>query len=121
MADYLPEVGIDVPFISILTPFKGTALYEKLDKEHRIISQRGLEFYNGYNVAFIPNKMTPEELLMAHRSLWNKAFSFKNSATRIFRGLFKLRLGAILLSLFMNGFYCLKKLRNNSPIDMNIR
>lgn len=119
MADKLMELGIDVPYISILTPYKGTALYERLVNQNRILNQRGWEFYNGYNVTFIPSNMTPEELLGAHRRLWQKSFSFKYSVIRIIKSLINLRFGAFCLSLFMNGFYGYKRSRQNFPKNMS--
>lgn len=120
MADELMKIGIDVPFLSIMTPFKGTSLYEQLKEENRMLDDRGWNFYNGYNVAFQPKNLTPLTLLQAHRDLWKRSFSFKNSFIRIIRGL-RLRRGAFLLTFFMNSFYCLKKLRGNYPIDMSKR
>lgn len=120
MADKLMEIGVDVPFLSIMTPFLGTPIYEKLEQENRIIEPKNWDFYNGYNVAFKPLKMSEMELLNAHRKLWGKSFSFKYSVQRIFRG-FSLNLGAFLMVFFMNTFYCLKKLRKNYPMDMGKR
>ena len=120
MSDRLMDIGIDVPFLSIMTPFKGTALYGKLKAEDRIMEERGWNYYNGYNVAFEPKNLTPAGLLNAHRELWKRSFSFKNSIKRIFRAL-RLRRGAFLMVLFMNTFYCLKRLRKNFPIDMSRR
>ncbi|MCB0839967.1 MAG: radical SAM protein, partial [Bacteroidetes bacterium] len=117
MADRLMEIGIDVPFLSIMTPFKGTSLYEKLNTENRILTERGWNFYNGYNVAFQPKNMSPTALLHAHRTLWKRSFGIVNSVKRIFRAI-RLRRGAFLMVLFMNGFYCLKRLRRNYPADM---
>lgn len=117
MADKLMEIGVDVPFLSIMTPFLGTPIYEKLEQENRIIEPKNWDFYNGYNVAFKPLKMSEVELLQAHRKLWGKSFGFKYSVQRIFRGL-SLNLGAFLMVFFMNTFYCLKKLRKNYPMDM---
>ena len=116
MADQLMEIGIDVPFLSIMTPFKGTQLYEQLQAEGRILEDRGWDFYNGYNVAFQAKNMTASELLEAHRTLWKKSFSISYALRRILRG-FRLSRGAFLLTLFMNAFYCLKKLKGNAPID----
>ena len=76
MADRLMDIGIDVPFLSIMTPFKGTALYGKLKAEDRILEDRGWNYYNGYNVAFEPNHMSPAALLNAHRTLWKKSFGW---------------------------------------------
>src|SRR3954471_21192416 len=60
--------------------------------------------------------MSPEQLLEAHRALWREAFSLKYSVLRVVRSLGRLRLGAFLMCLVMNGFYCLKRLRGNEPI-----
>ncbi len=121
MADRLMEIGIDVPFLSIMTPFRGTPIYEQLKAENRIIEERGWSYYNGYNVAFIPKRINEKELLYAHRELWKRAFSLKYSFIRIFRSFLSLRRGAFCLSLFMNSFYCIKRLRKNYPIDMTKR
>lgn len=117
MADRLLEIGVDVPFLSILTPFKGTPLYSQLDANERILQERGWEYYNGYNVAFQPRELSPVELLAAHRKLWKKAFSLKHSLKRIFSAFIHLRLGALYMSLFMNSFYCLKRISRNYPLD----
>lgn len=121
MADRLMEIGVDVPFLSIMTPFKGTPIHAAFSKEKRILQDRDWHFYNGYNVAFQPANLSPDELLAAHRTLWKKAFSFSNSFIRIIRGFFYLRPGAFCLSLFMNSFYCLKRIKENYPIDMTKR
>lgn len=121
MADQLMEIGIDVPFLSIMTPFRGTPIYTKLNQEGRILQERDWRFYNGYNVAFKPKLINEIQLLQAHRALWKKSFSPLYAFTRILRGLFTLRRGAFLLSLFMNSFYSYKRVRKNYPIDMTKR
>lgn len=121
MADQLMEIGIDVPFLSIMTPFRGTPIRTKLEQEGRILKDRNWNFYNGYNVAFQPRQLTAAQLLMAHRSLWKKSFSPLYAFKRILRGALRLRWGAFLLSLFMNSFYCYKRIRKNYPIDMSKR
>ena len=121
MAQRLYEVGVDVPFLSILTPFRGTAAYKHMVKDKRVLLNRGWEFYNGYNVTFVPKQMSPQELLDAHRALWREAFSFKYSFLRILRSVRYLRFGAFLMCLFMNAFYCIKRLRGNEPVDFTAR
>lgn len=117
MADRLLEIGVDVPFLSILTPFKGTPLYQQLSQQDRILEDRGWEYYNGYNVAFEPNSMSPEKLLDCHRILWKKAFSPRHSIKRIWKGIRHLRFGALCMSVFMNLFYCYKRVSGNIPVD----
>ncbi|GGK70319.1 radical SAM protein [Rufibacter glacialis] len=118
MAPQLMEIGIDVPFLSIMTPFRGTPIYSQLKLEGRMLPDRNWNFYNGYNVAFQPKKISEAQLLLAHRTLWKKSFSPLYSFRRILRGLFTLRPGAFLLSFFMNAFYTYKRIRKNYPIDM---
>ena len=118
MADRIMEIGIDVPFLSVMTPFRGTPVYHELKKADRMLD-KGWEFYNGYNVAFQPKRMSPETLLLSHRNLWKRSFSVWYSLRRILRGLLTLRFGAMCLSLFMNSFYMLKRIRKNYPVDMN--
>ncbi len=120
MADRLREIGVDVPFLSVLTPYKGTPLYDKLEAEGKLLKDRGWQFYNGYNVAFQPRAMSAPELLGAHRALWRKAFSPLRVAKRIARSA-RLNLGAFLLSLAMNGFYGWKRITGNAPLDMQFR
>jgi radical SAM superfamily enzyme YgiQ (UPF0313 family) len=114
-AGRLNAIGIDVPFLSILTPFRGTRLYEEHLASGRILTDRDWPHYNGYNVAFMPAKMTPDELLHAHRRMWNRAFSPALVMERLARGRTYLNPGGMMLSAAMNGFYGLKRLTGNTP------
>ena len=116
-ADRLNAIGIDVPFLSILTPFRGTPLYDEQLKEGRILEGRDWPHYNGYNVAFQPAKMSPEALLRAHREMWNRAFSPASVLARLARGARQLSPGGMMLSAAMNGFYGLKQLTGNPPAE----
>ncbi len=121
MAKQLDDIGVDVPFLSILTPFRGTPDYKRYQDEGRLLPDRGWEFYNGYNVTFKPRQMSPSELLKAHRNLWQEAFSLRRSFRRIVKGVFRLRWGALMMSIAMNGFYSLKALRKNQPVNFENR
>jgi radical SAM superfamily enzyme YgiQ (UPF0313 family) len=114
-AQGLNDIGVDVPFLSILTPFRGTPLYDQLLAEGRILGDRGWDHYNGYNVTFRPRRMSPEELLRAHRELWNQAFGYTLVAERLARGVRTLSPGGLMLSAAMNGFYGLKRATGNVP------
>ncbi|MDO8541405.1 MAG: DUF4070 domain-containing protein [Opitutaceae bacterium] len=93
-------------------------MFEQLQGAGRLLPDRGWEYYNGYNVAFAPRLMSPDELLAAHRELWQRAFSPAHVAARVARAARSLRTGAALLSSAMNGFYGLKRARGNEPLDM---
>ena len=120
MSDQLQEIGVDVPFLSVLTPYKGTPLYEQMAGHGRLLG-RGWRYYNGYNVTFRPQSLGSAELLDAHRELWRRAFSPSHVAARMARGTRTLRRGALLMSSCMNGFYGLKRLRGNEPLDIRPR
>ena len=100
----------------VLTPYRGTPLYDQLVEEGRLLADRGIAFYNGYNVAFQPMLMSPDDLLQAHRALWRKAFSPWYVFRRIVREIGTLRPGALFMSMAMNGFYGLKMVRGNAPL-----
>ena len=117
MAKELDEIGVDVPFLSILTPYRGTASYAKMRDSGRLRQELGWEFYNGYNVSFSPKQMSPVDLLQAHRDLWRSAFSLRSCSRRVLRSLFTLRWGALLMCGMMNWFYGMKALRKNEPIS----
>jgi radical SAM superfamily enzyme YgiQ (UPF0313 family) len=119
-ADRLNAVGVDVPFLSILTPFRGTRLYEEQLFAGRILRDRDWPHYNGYNVAFRPARMSPEELLHAHRRLWDSAFAPKAVLHRISRAREYLNPGGMMLATAMNAFYGLKRLTGNTPLDAPI-
>lgn len=117
MAERLQDIGIDVPFLSILTPFRGTPLYDQLLGQGRILQDRDWPHYNGYNVAFRPQGMSPQALLDAHRRLWARAFSPGAVLERLARGARQLGPGGLMLSATMNGFYGTKRLRGSLPAD----
>lgn len=116
-AEGLDAIGVDVPFLSVLTPFRGTPLYDELLAEGRLLEDRDWPFYNGYNVTFRPARMSPEALHDAHRALWRAAFSPRAVASRLARGARTLSPGGMMLSSAMNGFYGLKRLEGVEPAD----
>ena len=114
MADQLQDIGIDVPFLSVLTPFKGTPLWDKLEQDGRLLP-RSWDHFDGYNVAFQPAQMSPEALVDAHRELWRRAFGPRRVAQRLARSR-QLRPGAAMMSAVMNGFYGWKGVSGNEPM-----
>jgi radical SAM superfamily enzyme YgiQ (UPF0313 family) len=119
-ADRLNAVGVDVPFLSILTPFRGTPLYDEHLSRGRILVERDWPHYNGYNVAFRPAQMSPDELLQAHRALWMRAFGPKAVLQRLAGAAGRLNPGGMMLAAAMNGFYGLKRLTGNLPVEAPI-
>jgi radical SAM superfamily enzyme YgiQ (UPF0313 family) len=119
-SDRLNAIGVDVPFLSILTPFRGTPLYDQHLAGGRILTDRDWPHYNGYNVAFQPAQMSPHELLSAHRALWKRAFGPKAVLERLAGAAGRLNRGGMMLAAAMNGFYGMKRLTGNGPIELTV-
>jgi radical SAM superfamily enzyme YgiQ (UPF0313 family) len=78
------EVGI--PFGLILTPYPGTSLYDRLDKEKRIFTKDWAK-YDGQHVIFQPKHMTADELLINTEELSRKWHKNSRSIERIIKNM----------------------------------
>jgi radical SAM superfamily enzyme YgiQ (UPF0313 family) len=79
----IEELSIDVPEITILTPFPGTPLFNRLDREGRILTKD----WSKYNtrtgdVIFQPKNVTPEELAEGVKKVTNDLFSYSKIIKR---------------------------------------
>ena len=81
--DFLEETGVENATFNILTPWPGTALFERLEAEGRILT-RDWSRYNGRtDVVFQPRQMSPEELLAGFRAANRRFYSLKSIARRM--------------------------------------
>ena len=83
---FLKEADIDALQLTILTPFPGTSLFKKMDKEKRIFD-KNWENYNLGHVVFYPKNMSPEELEKGHSKVLKDFYSWKSILGRFFRQL----------------------------------
>jgi len=74
------ELGIDIIGANILVPYPGTAIFEQLDREDRII-RKDWSKYDGKHAVFLPKHMTAEELEDG-RNWFNWEFHSYNSILR---------------------------------------
>jgi radical SAM superfamily enzyme YgiQ (UPF0313 family) len=68
-ARFIEESGVDVIDLSILTPYPGTALYERLKKENRILYTNYPEDwcrYSSSEVSIIPKNLSMGELIRGY-------------------------------------------------------
>ena len=75
---------LDLASFSVLTPFPGTALYEKLLKEDRLMHRDWKHYYQG-EACFYPMKMSPAELQRGQIYAWKKFYSTPNTLKRLIR------------------------------------
>lgn len=76
---FIQETGIELPHISILTPFPGTPLFGRMEKEDRLI-HRDWSRYDMSHTVFRPRHMSAEELQQGYA--W--ALKYLASPTTIF-------------------------------------
>jgi radical SAM superfamily enzyme YgiQ (UPF0313 family) len=85
-SDFLRRANIDVPIFNILTPYPGTPIYYRLEKEGRILTKDWSK-YTLNNVVFQPKNMTKEELLNGTINMYKEFYSSPNTLKRIFKSL----------------------------------
>ncbi len=82
-SEYIINAKFDLPQISIYTPFPGTPVFDRLEKEGRIIT-RNWSLYNGQNVVFRPMNMTAEQLAQGTDLVRKGAYSWGALSKRLF-------------------------------------
>ncbi len=82
----IDRLGIDMAEFHILTPFPGTALYKRLKKEGRLLSEDWSK-YTTANVVFEPKNMSVTELFEGARSVAKNFYTFSKIMKRSFHAL----------------------------------
>ena len=70
--EFIQRSRIELPTFSVLTPFPGTPLWERLSTEGRIFDM-DWSHYDMSRVVFVPNRMTPDQLQQGY--LWAQKYS----------------------------------------------
>jgi radical SAM superfamily enzyme YgiQ (UPF0313 family) len=81
-ARFVVDARIDLPRFAVVTPFPGTPLFKRLEKEGRILT-RNWELYDGQHVVFQPARMSVEELQRGIETAWRYAYSAPSIGRRI--------------------------------------
>ncbi len=76
-ADFSLKARIDSVQFMMLTPLPGTALFQKLESENRILT-RNWELYDGHHAVFHPANMSPEELQNEAFNAYKRFYSLRN-------------------------------------------
>jgi radical SAM superfamily enzyme YgiQ (UPF0313 family) len=76
------ENRIETVTSHILTPYPGTAFYERMKSAGRIIDD-DLSHYDTAHVVFRPEKMTPQELYYGYIRVYREIYSFANIIRRM--------------------------------------
>ncbi|MFL6194158.1 MAG: B12-binding domain-containing radical SAM protein [Thermoanaerobaculia bacterium] len=81
-ARFAVEARIDLPRFAVVTPFPGTALFQRLEGEGRLLT-RNWELYDGQHVVFQPARMSVEELQRGIETAWRYAYSVPSMLKRL--------------------------------------
>ncbi|MBI3756242.1 MAG: radical SAM protein [Deltaproteobacteria bacterium] len=77
LADFINKNNVVFALISILTPFPGTGLFHRMEKEGRLL-HKDWEKYDSKTVVFKPKNMTPLELKKGFMHVYREVYSFKS-------------------------------------------
>jgi len=86
LPELVKELGIDMPYIAILTPLYGTKLFDQYSRENRILT-RDWSRYNFFNAVFQPRNMSVEELHSTYLEIWKEMNSISKAFKRTFKNL----------------------------------
>jgi radical SAM superfamily enzyme YgiQ (UPF0313 family) len=80
---FIEKIRLEAALFSILTPFPGTRIRERLLKENRILHDNW-EKYDMNHVVFQPKKMTPAELQRGFNWAYDKLYGYGSILKRLF-------------------------------------
>jgi radical SAM superfamily enzyme YgiQ (UPF0313 family) len=84
LVEIVDDLEIDLLRYAVLTPFPGTNLFSRLEKENRILT-RDWSLYDSEHVIFCPRKMHPGELQQILYDTWKRSFAIGRIAKRTAR------------------------------------
>jgi len=80
--DWIVRNRIETVTSHILTPYPGTALYDRMKAEGRLLTD-DLSLYNTAHVVFRPRGMTEQELYDGYLWMYRQIYSWKNILRRV--------------------------------------
>lgn len=80
--EFVIDAGVDLPRFAVLTPFPGTPLHLRMEREGRILS-RDWNLYDGQHVVYQPARMTVRELAEGHERAWRNVYRWSAIGRRL--------------------------------------
>ncbi len=80
--EFVVRARIEIAYYSILTPYPGTRLHERLIQEGRILS-RDWSLYDTSHVVYQPRPFTPDQLLAGYYRVLRESFSLATIFRRL--------------------------------------
>ncbi len=80
--DFVKRSKVEIAYYSILTPYPGTRLHERLAHEGRILT-RDWSLYDMNHVVYRPRPLTPDQLLAGYYRVLKESFSLGTIVRRL--------------------------------------
>jgi radical SAM superfamily enzyme YgiQ (UPF0313 family) len=80
--EFVERAKIEAPYYSILTPYPGTRLYQRMAKEGRLLTN-DWSLYDTSHVVFQPKTLTPRQLLDGYLRVMRDSFTFSSIFKRL--------------------------------------
>ena len=81
--DFLRQNKVPAAYFNILTPHKGTPLYDRMDNEGRLIDPGNISRWPGIICYIKPKRGTPQELERNVRRMYQEFYSLKSIFSRL--------------------------------------
>lgn len=81
--DFVQETNIDLPRYAIITPFPGTPLFNRLEREGRILT-KNWTLYDAQHCVFQPSKLSPSQLEEGEIWAWEQTYKIGSIVKRVF-------------------------------------
>jgi len=103
--DAVKKIGIDEAHYYILTPYPGTALYQELEKEGRLLPDKDRSSFGWSSATFRPKSMTAKELEEGIQYVYERTYPYfkRRLPGALFRHLGLLARNPRLLSILVGG------------------
>jgi radical SAM superfamily enzyme YgiQ (UPF0313 family) len=75
LINFIEETNLLIPLINILTPFPGTKLFNRFEKEGRVLT-KDWQLYDTKHVVFQPENITIEQLSEGYKKIVQSVYSF---------------------------------------------
>ena len=105
LGDFLLDTGIEIPSISALTPYPGSPIWSRLEREGRILHHQWNRYYDRWwDLAYQPLQMSQEAIYENYLEMIDRLFSVKAVLKRCLPHLLRFNLIS-LVYILQHGFY----------------
>jgi len=80
--EFIHKAKIEIPYYSILTPYPGTRLYERMLEQDRLLTW-DWALYDTSHVVYRPANLTPEQLLEGYLRVLKESFTWSSILRRL--------------------------------------